>query len=224
MTLGRLWHRLRFQVGKVVSRSRYEREMADEMRLHLQREAEEQASRGVASEDAGWAALRRFGNVGLLEEECRTVRQVAVLENLWRDLSYGLRALRRTPTFTAVAILSLALGIGANTAIFSVVHAFLLTALRVSHPERLALLRVDRPAALLNGLMGKENYSFSYQLFDHLRQHHSNFSGLLAAGGHDFLQGTHEGSRIVPGCSCERRVFSDLASDAPGRATNRRSG
>ena len=208
--LQRVWDRIRFQVSKLVSRSKLEREMSEELRLHLEREAAAQAENGMAPEEAKWSAARAFGNVGALQEECRNVRQFAILENFQRDLRYGLRALRRAPTFTAVAVLSLALGIGANTAIFTVVHAFLLTSLPVPHPERLALLRIDRPTALLHGLFAKEEYSFSYQLFDNLRHHSSVFAGLLVTAAHDFQQQTQGGSRLTPGVFVSGDYFRTL--------------
>src|SRR5208337_2134193 len=107
---------------------------------HLAEKVDELVAGGMSREEATFAARREFGNVLLVEERSRDVWRWPSLENLFMDLRYGLRQLRRNRGFTATAILTLALGIGMNTAVFSVVNAVLLKPLGYPHADRLVWL------------------------------------------------------------------------------------
>jgi predicted permease len=122
-------------------RKRYN-ELDAEIRAHIEMSVRERQERGESAEDARAAALREFGNVGLVKETTRDTWGYASIEQLWRDAHYGLRMMRRSPAFTAVAVLTLALGIGANTAIFSAVNGILLDPL--PYPDSARLVRIER--------------------------------------------------------------------------------
>ncbi|MGH9406423.1 MAG: ABC transporter permease [Terriglobia bacterium] len=117
-----------------------ERDLNDELQHHIELKAQEYIEAGMMLEEAEYAALRSFGGVEQKKEECRDADRLRWVEDLGQDLRYGLRQLRRNPGFTAVVVLSLALGIGANAAIFTVIDAVLLQSLPVKAPRELVLL------------------------------------------------------------------------------------
>jgi predicted permease len=125
------------------------------------------------------AARREFGNRAMVEEVTREMWGWNSLETLWQDVRYALRGMRRTPGFTAVAVVSLALGIGANTAIFSLVNALMLRMLPVEHPGQLVELLFKAP--------GQDHFNaFSWQSYQHYREHNHVFSGLIASSDTPF--------------------------------------
>jgi putative ABC transport system permease protein len=147
-----LWARLRSWTAAMLRRSRMEREMDEEMRFHIEAYAADLVSHGVPQQEALRRARLEFGGMEMTKDECRDAVGVSFLETLAQDLRHGLRSLLRTPGFTVVTVFVLALGIGANTAIFSVVDAVLLRPLAYRDSGRLVtiLMNGDDPVSPAN--------------------------------------------------------------------------
>jgi predicted permease len=133
-------YKLPLRLRSLFKRERVEQELGDELRFHLEKLTAENVARGMGPQDARYAALRELGGIEQIKEECRDMRRVNYIENLIQDIRYGLRQLRRSPGFTAVAVLTLALGIGVSTAIFSLLHDTILARLPISHPQEFVQL------------------------------------------------------------------------------------
>ncbi len=156
---------------------RTEKELEKEVRFHLEMETEKNIQRGLSREEAHREALRNFGGVERVKEECRDIKRHRPLETLWQDVRFGARVLRRNPGFTLLAILTLALGIGANTAIFSVVYGVLLRPLPYQQGNELIVLRQQAPLARIDDLNFSvreiADYRQQNQTLADLAEHHS---------------------------------------------------
>src|SRR6266568_7009930 len=153
-------------------RKKHEAELEEEVQAHLRMAAQERIEQGEPASEARTSAVREFGNVALVKEVTRDMWGFAWLETWLQDLRYGLRQLRRNPGFTIVAVLTLALGIGANTAIFSMLDIVLLKTLPVTHPEQLVLLRWASPHNTTDFI--------PYPTFAQLRDNSNALAGMFA--------------------------------------------
>src|SRR5215470_18681983 len=120
--------------------SQVEQELNEELRYHIERQTEELIAKGMTEEEARYAASRALGGIEQRKEECRDMRRVNYIDDLLRDLRFAGRNLRRNRGFAALSILIMALGIGANTAVFSVINAVLLRPLSYSDPGRIVTI------------------------------------------------------------------------------------
>jgi predicted permease len=175
-----LWSHLRSWLNAILCRSTIEKEMDAELRFHLDAYAEDLVRSGVPRPEAVRRARLEFGGLEQTKEVCRDARGLNLLDSLLQDIRYGLRMLGKNPGFTAVAVLTLALGIGANTAIFTVINAVMLRALPVQHPEQ--LVAVGNPAHVHAFGSGTPRTDiFSFPLYREVRDNNSVFSSVLAS-------------------------------------------
>jgi len=152
---------------QLFSRRRLYSELSEEIQAHLDEKTEELVAGGMSREEARHAARREFGNVGLAEENAREVWRWPTIEDFLLDVHYGLRTLRHNPVFTVVGLLTIAIGIGANAAVFSVVNSVLLKPLNYSKAEELVALHQVAPGAegladFENGLLLSPSMYFTY--------------------------------------------------------------
>jgi predicted permease len=175
-----------------------ERELDEELQYHLERQIELNVERGLTWEDARHAALRAIGGLEQHKEACRDRRNVQIVDHMIRDIRYGLRLLRRAPVFAAVAILSLALGIGANAAIFQLIDTVRLRSLPIANPQELAEVRADGVYAFGSHHDGF-NSEVTYPLWEQIRAHQSAFSAMFAWGNAELLVGRGGEARLARG-------------------------
>src|ERR1700750_2750033 len=157
MKMKQIWRRLFF----LLHRSQLDRDLAEEMRLHAKMKVRDNLCEGMTAEEARYAAQRQLGNLTRQQEESRQSWGFPFLESIVQDVRYGIRGLRNSPGFSAIALLTLALGIGATTAIFSVVNAVLLRPLPIREPSRVFVLHdqffsFDNPRTKVSPLQFRE--------------------------------------------------------------------
>jgi len=178
-------------------KKRMEQDLEDEIRFYVETTAQNKMASGMGEDEARRAARLQLGSVDSLKDSVRDIRAGAMVERIWQDFRYACRALRNKPAFTAAAVLVLALGIGANSAVFSLINAFLLKPLAVTKPEELV------------GLYSRDTKhpdayrAFSYPNYLDIRDSQAGFSSVMA---HDLaMVGIKEGDNT-------RRTFADVVS------------
>ncbi|HXN64017.1 MAG TPA: ABC transporter permease [Candidatus Acidoferrales bacterium] len=167
------------RVKRFLKREKWDEERTREIEAYLEIESDENVARGMDPDEAHYAALRKLGNATLIREEIYHMNSLGFLQTLWQDLRFGARLLRLNAGFAIAAILSLALGIGANTAIFQLLDAVTLRTLPVTHAEQLAEVYIDQP----HGRTG--NFSSRYSeltnpMWEQIRDHQEGFSTIAA--------------------------------------------
>jgi predicted permease len=184
-----MWTRVRSWLASLMQRKRIERDMADEMEFHLAARTEDLIRRGLSREEASRQARLEFGAVEGYKEKCRESLGLRLVDELRADLRYSWRQLGKSPTFSILAVAILAIGIGANTAVFSAIDAVLLRMLPVKQPEQLRRLEwTARRTGFCRSYNGSSRpnaagerlyWSISYPVYQYLRDHTSTFSGLI---------------------------------------------
>jgi len=179
---------LRLRAKALARRKQLDRDLEDEVAFHLAMREEHSRANGIVDrEEARYAARRALGNATSLKEVCREMWTFASLEGVLQDLRFGARKLRKNPGFAIIAVLTLALGIGANTAIFSLINTVMLKSLPVTKPSELYRLGEGNSCCVLDGLQGNFGI-FSYALYKQLQANTPEFSNLSAfSGGLDSL-------------------------------------
>jgi predicted permease len=173
------------------------RDIEEELRVHVEMETETNIERGMPPDEARAAALKSFGNPGLKSELGYEIRGRGWIESLWQDLRYGMRMMLKNPGFTTIAVLTLALGIGANTAIFSVVNALFFQPLPYPESERLMQLYK------FNNAWGREIWQWQYPKFEMLRDQNRSF---------DLIAALYDSSATITGDGEPERVNFEFVS------------
>ena len=206
----RSFDKLQLRVRSLWRRDEVEREMSAELQFHLDELIRDNVAAGMSTTEARQAALRTMGGVAQYEEQIRDSRRVHVVETAIADIRYALRALRKAPVFATVAILSLALGTGANAAIFSLIDSVLLQQLPVREPQQLALVRTS--------FVKVGAFNVSRSLSNATRAHLSDakqIDGLASVREMDRVYvGVEHGSDIAPAQFVSGTFFSVLGLEA----------
>ena len=202
------WMRLAFRrIYGFLRKGHIESEMDEELRFYIHMRTQENIQGGMTPDQARRDAERRFGNFQHIKDLCRDVRGGGMLDSLWQDVRFGVRMLAKNPGFTAVAVLTLGLGIGANTAIFSVVNAVLLRPLPFENPDQLVMIWQTNPQrGILQDLVSPSN------LHDWQQQSHT-FGQIAAFNPRGFsLTGTGEPEQL-PGTFVSVELFPMLGAN-----------
>ena len=190
--------RVRSWLRASLHRRDLDRLMNDELRFHIEAHTDALERRGLSSEEARRRARAEFGSLAASKEECREALGLRLLDELRADLRYAVRLLRRSPAFTAVAVMSLGIGIGANTAIFTLVDKLLLSTIPVEDAWR--LVEVNRTGP------GGQGPVISYPTYRFLRDHNAVFTDIAVTGR------IRRWSVLVPGATEPERVAGELVS------------
>jgi predicted permease len=210
MSLERALLAFYLRIQSLCRRGHVEAHLDEELLFHIEHLTESNIAKGMTPKEARYQALKAMQGYEQKKEECRDARGVNWLENIARDVRYGMRMLRRSPVFTAVAILSLALGIGANSAIFSVIDTLLLRPLPVPNPQQLRNLFLQMPE--------RPQPFLSYPMFQALEGRNQTFTSLATWSNHRFQMISGDDVIHIDGQLASGSYFSTLnISPARGR-------
>jgi predicted permease len=206
---------------KFFNRSRWDDERTRELESYVAIETDDNIARGMAPDEARLAAIRKLGNRTLVREDIYQMNTIGFLDSAWRDLKYAARLLRLNPGFAVVAILSLALGVGANTAIFQLLDAVRIRTLPVPDPQRLVEIRIaDAKPGRTGRFMGRRPM-LTYPLFEQVRDRQQAFDGLAAWGTSSFNLTRSGEARYALGLWVNGDFFNTLGVKAMlGRTLN----
>jgi putative ABC transport system permease protein len=196
------------RVRSLLRRGAVEREMDQELRFHLEREISKNIGRGISENEATRTAKMDLGGFEQVKEESRDARGVSFLETTISDVRYGFRILRKSSAFTTVAVLSLALGVGANTAIFQLIDAIRLRTLPVNNPQDLAEVRIADMRGARGGQQ-REN-AVTYPIWEQIQKRQEAFSGVFAWTDAEFNLSPKGEVRSVPGLWVSGEFFKVL--------------
>jgi hypothetical protein len=193
------WRRELAKLGALFRRPRPVDDLEEEIRSHLEMEEQKNLESGMAPDEAHYAALREFGNVTLVQETCREMWGWNSLETLWQDIRFGLRMLAKNPGFTAVAMLTLALGIGANAAIFSAVNSVLIKPLPYPDSQRLVQVFESLPGFDRNSVSGGafKDWHEQSSKFSYLAVYEENRLNLTGVGMPERISGLMVSSEFL---------------------------
>src|SRR5687768_2584432 len=166
--------------SRFLLRGRWDDERSKELQDYLAHEIDDNIARGMSPDDAVRAAHRKLGNPTLIREEIYEMNTLRFLDTVWQDLRYGMRLLRKNPTFSIVAILTLALGTGANAAIFQLVNAVRLRTLPIERPEELVSLGINTNDKGRTGRSMSRRPFFSEPLYRAIREQQQGFTHVMA--------------------------------------------
>jgi hypothetical protein len=200
-------YKLALRCRSLVLRRRVESELDEELRLHFEQLVQEYRERGSGLEDARRQATLALGGFEQQKEACRDTRGIAWLDHFARDVAYAVRMLRTNPGFASVALVSLALGIGANTAIFQLIDAVRPRPLPVSGRERAD--SIDRGNGGF-GVTDNANSQLTFPMWEEIRQQQRAFSRVFAWGTTQFLVGSGADARVVGALWVSGQAFSTL--------------
>src|SRR5262245_22883304 len=197
-----MFNKLKVRLFAIIRRREAEEELDEELRYHLEKETERHMAGGMSAREARMTALRGFGGFEQKKEECRDARGLVLIEALLHDIRYAARMLAKNPGFTLIAVSTVALGIGANTAIFTLLDKVLIRSLPVEQPHQLVTFVEDA-----GGTPG----IFSYPLYTELRDRKDVFSGVAAYVQNSFsLSDGSQGERVI-GQIVSGNYFATLA-------------
>jgi predicted permease len=194
----RWYYKVRLRLRTLFDRKQVERELDEEFGFHLQQRMEHEIAGGTPPAEAHRVAVQAMEGIEQKKEECRDMRHAQRIEHFLQDVRYSCRSLWKSPGFTAVAVLSLALGIGANAAIFELLDAIRLSGLPVKNPSQLVTLTPAKSKEFFRaGFYASREEAFSYAQMDELRKHQQAFSGILTFWPSQFNLSTSGRSRYA---------------------------